>query len=238
MKQFNGFPLKTDYTPLPNIFFSSVLPEVTDIAELKVTLYIFEILYPKRKYPKFVTYHELLNNAALMKSLAGLKKKPETALLEALKSATERRTLLHLILDREGLPEDVYLLNTETDRRLASRIQNGELKLVGLQTRAMPVNIPSEQPNIFRLYEDNIGMLTPMVADELKEAEKLYPAEWIRDAFKEAVVNNKRNWRYIARILERWTTEGKKDGAHRRYLKENNDPDKYVKGKYGHIVRR
>ena len=69
MKQFNGFPVKTSYTPLPNVFFSSVLPEITDIAELKVTLHIFEIIYPKRGYPKFVTYHELLNNVSLLKSL-------------------------------------------------------------------------------------------------------------------------------------------------------------------------
>ncbi len=129
-------------------------------------------------------------------------------------------------------------MNTETDRQAVARIQSGELKLAGLQTKEIPANIPEAQPDIFRLYEDNIGMLTPMVADELREAEKLYPAEWMRDAFKEAVINNKRNWRYIARILERWTTEGKKDGTHRRYLKEDNDPDKYIKGKYGHIVRR
>ena len=81
-------------------------------------------------------------------------------------------------------------------------------------------------------------MLTPMVADELRDAEKLYPADWIRDAIKQAVLANRRKWSYIERILERWTTEGKSDGTHKRYLKEDNDPDKYIKGKYGHIVRR
>jgi DnaD/phage-associated family protein len=80
-------------------------------------------------------------------------------------------------------------------------------------------------------------MLTPMVAEELKEAEKLYPQDWIGDAIKEAVNQNKRNWRYISAILERWSTEGRGDGTYRRDFKKT-DPDKYIKGKYGHMVQR
>jgi hypothetical protein len=48
---------------------------------------------------------------------------------------------------------------------------------------------------------------------------------------------NKRNWRYIAVIMERWATEGKGSGTSQRDTKKT-DPDKYVKGKYGHMVRR
>ena len=79
-------------------------------------------------------------------------------------------------------------------------------------------------------------MLTPMIAEELKEAEKLYPASWIESAFKEAVTRNKRSWRYISRILERWASEGKEYGEPRRGLEA--DRDKYIKGRYGHVVRR
>ena len=93
-------------------------------------------------------------------------------------------------------------------------------------------------PDIFTLYEENVGMLTPLIADELKEAGQHYPEAWIKDAIKEAVNQNKRNWKYISRILERWSTEGKKDGAHRGNSKTNTDPDKYVRGKYGHMVQR
>ena len=91
--------------------------------------------------------------------------------------------------------------------------------------------------NIFSLYEQNIGMITPMIAEELKEAEKLYPEEWIKQAFKESVMLNKRSWRYISRILEHWASEGKKGGKYRRSIEEV-DPDKYIKGKYGHLVQR
>ncbi len=238
MKQFNGFPEKNKFTPIPNIFFSTVLPEISDIGELKVTLHLWEMLYPKKGSPKFVSRSELLNDIALLKSLKGLGKEPEAGLNEALKLAVERGTVLRVTLDNNGTAEDIYLLNTAQDRQAVEKIRCGELQITGLETPKTPANLPEEQPNIFRLYEENIGILTPMVADELREAEKLYPADWIRDAFKEAVIGNKRNWRSIARILERWTTEGKSDGTHRRYLKEDNDPDKYIKGRYGHIVGR
>jgi DNA replication protein len=80
-------------------------------------------------------------------------------------------------------------------------------------------------------------MLTPMIAEELKEAMKLYPESWIRDAIKEAVNQNIRKKSYILAILERWSTEGKGDGTYRGDSKKT-DPDKYIKQKYGHIVRR
>jgi hypothetical protein len=72
----------------------------------------------------------------------------------------------------------------------------------------------------------------------LREAERLYPETWIKDAIKEAVALNKRSWRYIAAILERWSTEGKGNGTYQRHSAQKTDPDKYIKGKYGHIVRR
>jgi DNA replication protein len=86
-----------------------------------------------------------------------------------------------------------------------------------------PPGVSGHQPpavNIFTLYEQNIGMITPMIAEELKEAEKLYPPRWIEEAFKEAVTLNKRSWRYIARILERWASEGKDSGEHKRDIKK------------------
>lgn len=135
----------------------------------------------------------------------------EKTIRQALNSAVEHGILLHSTLNINGVPEDVYSLTDD-----------------------------SRQPptiNIFALYEQNIGMITPMIAEELKEAEKLYPPQWIEEAFKEAVVLNKRIWRYIKRILERWASEGKDSGEYKRDIKKD-DPDKYIKGKYGHMVRR
>jgi len=236
MEQFKGFPAKMEFTPIPNLFFSALLPQIGDVTELKTTLNVLAMLYRKRGYPRFVTYRELLGNASLMNSLKGKAKSSDEALRGALEMATQRGSIIHLVLDRDGTPEDIYFLNTESDRQVVAKIQNGELKLSGLKTKEQPYIGTEEQPDIFTLYEQNIGMLTPMIAEELREAEKLYPEGWIRDAIKEAVSFNKRNWKYIAKILENWSAEGKSDGTYRRYSRT--DPDKYIKGKYGHIVRR
>jgi len=236
MKQFTGFPAKTQFTPLPNSFFSALLPQISDIAELKTTLHIFWTLYHKRGYPRFTTYKELKGSKSLMSSLAGASP-PDKLLRHALEMATKRGTILHIVLDRDGTPEDVYFLNTESDRQTVAKIQNGELALSGLRAKE-PAYIPTEEPpDIFTLYEQNIGMLTPLIADELRDAERLYPQTWIRDAIKEAVSLNKRSWRYIAKILERWSAEGKSNGTYRRDFKKTG-PDKYIKQKYGHMVRR
>ncbi len=237
MKQFSGFPAKMQFTPIPNFFFSTLLPQISDIAELKTTLHLLGALYHKRGYPRFITYRELLSNTSLIRSLKEAAKPPDEVLRQALEMATRRGTILHIVLDRDGVPEDIYFLNTDSDRQIVAKIQNGELSLVGLKTGGQSSIETEEQPNIFTLYEQNIGMLTPMIAEELREAEKLYPVAWIKDAIREAVSLNKRNWRYIARILERWSSEGKSSGTYKRDFKKT-DPDKYAKQKYGHMVWR
>jgi DnaD/phage-associated family protein len=62
--------------------------------------------------------------------------------------------------------------------------------------------------NLFTIYEQNFGPLTPMIAETLQDAEKTYPAEWIENAMSEAVANNKRNWKYVEAILKRWQVDG------------------------------
>ena len=47
-----------------------------------------------------------------------------------------------------------------------------------------------------------------MIAEDLKDAEKTYPIEWIEAAMREAVRNNVRNWKYIHAILQRWDLDG------------------------------
>jgi DNA replication protein len=237
MKQFNGFPARMEFTPLPNLFFSSLLPQISDMDELKTTLYIMALLYRKKGYPRFVTFRELLANASLMTSLKGSAEPPDKLLRNALKMAAERGTIIHIALDKDGASEDVYFLNNESSRQAVAKIQNGELKLSGFKAEGRTYVEAEEKPDIFTLYEQNIGMLYPMAAEELRDIEKSYPGSWIRDAIREAVLHNKRNIKYIAKILENWAAEGKSDGTYQRDSKKT-DPDRFIKGKYGHMVRR
>ncbi len=235
MKGFNGFPAKSKFTPIPNIFFSELLPQINDPVELKVTLHIFWVLYQKRGYPRFVTYGELTADPVLMRGIEGQGSAPEV-LRQALNQAVSRGTILCLKLERDGEVHELYLINDDAGRKAAEKIESGELK-VGNLAKAEPCPVSQEQPNIFTLYEKNIGMLTPIIAEELKEAEGLYPASWIQDAFKEAVDLNKRSWRYISRILERWAAEGKHDGEPGRYSKADSSPEEYRR-RYGHLLKR
>ena len=63
-------------------------------------------------------------------------------------------------------------------------------------------------PNIFILYENNIGLISAMIADQLKDAEAEYPNDWFAPAIQEAVNNNARSWSYVKAILARWKRDG------------------------------
>ena len=237
MKKFGGFPARMEFTPVPNVFLSSLLPQIEDINELKVTLHIFRLLYRRKGYPRFVTLAELRGDAALMSSLGATDESPDDILQESLEAALGRGTVLRVTLERDGAAEEVYLLNDNPGRQAADKITGGEVVLSGLKVRE-PAPLVAEAPtDIFTLYEQNIGMLTPLLADEIRDAEKQYPEGWIRDAIKEAVSQGKRKWSVVSAILQRWSTEGRDDGAYRRDSKKA-DPDKYIRGKYGHMVRR
>ncbi len=235
MNKFNGFPTGIRYTQVPNTVFSSVFPLIEDITELKVLFHIFEMLYPPKGRYRFVSFNELLSHANLLKSLKTSYRENLRKVLEAL---TAKGVLLHLSVSLGNNIQDLYFINTVNNQSVIQKVQNGELILPGLEEGHPVPSEPYDLPDIFTLYEQNIGMLTPLIADEIREAEKQYPDTWIRDAIREATTLNKRNWRYIARILEHWLSEGKDNGIHRGYTKKNTDPDKYIRGKYGHMVQR
>jgi DnaD/phage-associated family protein len=226
-KQFSDCHLKKDFIPLPLSFFTRVLPKIQDIVELKVILYVFYLIHQKQaakpqrtglkmndsatKLPKKELQSFVTYKELKTESYQLSAELDEETIRRALNLAVDHGTLLHSTLNINGEYEDAYFLRADSSQ-LSSL-------------------------NIFALYEQNIGVITLMIAEELKEAERLYPAQWIDEAFKEAVVMNKRSWRYIARILERWASEGRESGEHRRNIKKSS-PDKYIKGKYGHLVQR
>jgi DnaD/phage-associated family protein len=100
-----------------------------------------------------------------------------------------------------------------------------------------PPEAHEPKPDIFELYEQNIGPLTPMIAEELKDAEGQYPADWFLPVFRIAVEQNKRRWSYIAAILRRWEAEGPDYEKAGRDL-EGPGSKRPLSGRYRHLVRR
>ncbi|MBC8248170.1 MAG: DnaD domain protein [Anaerolineales bacterium] len=239
MKGFSGFPAgKVHFTPLPNLFFSQLLPAIDDLAELKVTLHIFWLLHQKKGYPRYVSRRELEADGVLLGGLRGAGQESEERLGQALERAVARGTLLHVTALRRGSGQaqqederdDWYFMNTDAGRKTVDKIRHGELELEAAVSLS-EVRLEVERPNIFVLYEQNIGLLTPLIAEELRDAEKAYPAGWIEEAFRIAVEHNARHWRYVRSVLERWATEGKDSGAKERkqrwYTKE--EYEKFIK---------
>jgi DnaD/phage-associated family protein len=157
---------------------------------------------------------------------------PADAVTRGLESAVQRGTLLRRRREpAEGAAREAqaaYFLNSPRGRAAAEAFAEG--RLPSLSAGSAPV----ERPNIFKLYEENIGPLTPMIADALKDAEATYPSGWIEDTIELAVKNNKRNWKYCEAILKRWKEEGRAQKQDRRNAET--DRDKYVKGEYSDYV--
>lgn len=212
---FGGLPRRVQYTPVPNPMFGPLLEQIDDLGELKCTLRLIWMLHRKRGYPKLVTLGELKADRTLARSLARLN--GDNTIERAVSLAVKRGTILEETDGRSGEP--VYMLNSEQGRSALAVSAGGPATSGGgLELESSEAAV--ERPNVFAMYEDNIGIMSPMIADELREAEQLYPEAWIEDAFREAVANNKRSWRYISRILERWSREGKGDGEPGRYPKK------------------
>jgi DnaD/phage-associated family protein len=76
------------------------------------------------------------------------------------------------------------------------------------------MNPQEEEPavqNIFMLYTQEIGLLTPIIADAIEDWEKDVPEKWLRDAITEAAKNGARNWKYTEAILKRWKSQGNQE---------------------------
>jgi len=236
MPAFKGFPEgKLHLTPIPETFFRELLPQIDQLTELKVILHIFWRLDHMEGAFRFVRRSDLDQDEMLLAGLAQEPSAARAALDDALQRAAARGVILSVELDAGSGVEPVYFLNSPKGRAAVRAIQNGQWRLSGA---ASSTAILPETPNIYRLYEENIGPLTPLLAETLGEAQDTYPAEWIADAMRIAVERNKRTWRYIAAILERWQREGR----HASKEKPQDRPDsaearrKYVEGEFSDFV--
>ncbi len=214
MPPFAGFPVgKVRLTPIPVTFFTELLPEIDNLSELKVTLYSLWFLDRQEGPIRFICYKDFTEDQRLMQGLGNEEKQALANLLDGLQRAEQRGTLLRAQGQSEGIEETFYLLNSPRGRAALKAYQQGAWS-PDEQSRAV-VAIELEKPNIYRLYEENIGPLTPLIADALRDAEETYPPEWIDDAIRKAVQANARSWRYMEAILKSRQKEGR-DGTNRR----------------------
>jgi DnaD/phage-associated family protein len=198
VSKFKGFTDSETFTQLPDGFFHQLLKEIQDADELKVTLYFL-----------FRAEHMDGPFRALSKMDFDVKEIGLGA--EEIRSGLEKAVRRGSLLTAKKDTAVYFLLNSPRGRAAVQAIESGKWnpKTGG---SAMPV----ERPNVFKIYEENIGPLTPLIADALKDAEELYQSGWIADAIELAVKNNKRSWKYCEAILKRWKEEGRAEKQDRR----------------------
>jgi len=225
LTRFSGFPeAKVTVVTLPDLVFTDLVPQIDDLAELKVTLLVLRRLAQMQSdAAPWITLAELQADPAIRAALGDA---VDAQLADALARAEGRGTLLMAEWRlADGTVEHRYLANSPRGRAALRAMRRGVEPARAEKTA---------RPNIFALYEQNVGPLTAILSEDLLEAEKTYPPEWIEEAFHEAASRNKRNWKYIHAILERWRTEGK-DEADRRDREA--DPRRYIEGKYKDLIQ-
>ncbi len=193
MGKFKGFNESESLTGIPDSFFSKLLAGISDLSELKVVLFaLWRIGRPDGAV-------RALHLADFDLPLLGLA-------ADEVKSGLEKAVARGALLTSGKGAGLLYFLNSPRGRAGAA----ADSEVTGAMTSTL------EQPNVFKLYEENIGPLTPLIADALKAAEGDCADDWIADAIQLAVTNNKRSWAYCEAILKRWKEEGRAEKQNRR----------------------
>lgn len=232
---FNGFPGIGKATAIPDLFFAAVLPRLETPGAVLAFLWVARAVQARRDGPRCVSSAELWDQPGVRTSfeaLAGGRPGLDAGLEECLAV----RAVLGLRVNAAAGEEDLYFLNNPASRRAVARARSGDLEVrPGAVARPMEV-AGAQRPGIFRLYEEHIGTITPMVGERLSEAEETYPAEWVEAAFREAAELNIRNWRYIERMLQSWAEEGRPNETPGRDSLEE-QKRRFLGGNLGHVAR-
>ena len=216
MNNFNGFTSSETFTQVPDSFIH-MMNEIEDVAELKVALYaIWRIEHTEGNF-------RALGETDFETESLGLS---VDEIQRGLGKCLERGTLLKV----ENEANAFYFLNSPRGRLTAESFAKGQWP------ESAQGYAPLNKSNIFKLYEENIGALTPLLADMLREAEKNYPGAWFEEAFEIAVSRNIRNWKYVEAILARWKENGKDE---RRDSKDSvQDAKRYTEGEFSEFFKR
>lgn len=199
---------------VPAEYLDRLFGWIDDLSELQVVLRILFLLQPERGFPPFVMRTRVEEDHVLA-SVFGLRvKDTRREIGSVLDRVVAKGHLLDVILmTSTGQEQELILLNVEENNKFIRQSQQKEIEIRGFgQVRLIGQRLPKNQ-DVFSLYEENIGVITPIVADELKDAETNYSYEVIAEAIKEAAVRNKRSWRYVAAILRSWSQEGRHCGS-------------------------
>lgn len=227
---FKGFS-RAQNVVIPAQFFSELLPQIDDAAELKLTLFCMYALQQKEGGYRYLRYDEFLADEGLMSGLGLLNPllDPRAILDAALGKAKQRGTILQAAITLNQHRLRYYVINSARGRAFVDQIESGEWRPVSVDE----IEVLPARPSVYALYEENIGPLTPMIAEAIQDAEASYPVGWIEEAIRAAVERNVRHWRYISKALENWRQEGR---GHEKSWGHSERRKRYTTGKWKDFI--
>lgn len=231
--KFNGFPPgKLNTIRIPSLFFKELMPQIDDLEELKVTLYAMWQMNRKEGEIRYLKEKDFFGDPIFMKGMGASEATQSNAVHAGLERAVNRGTLLKTAVPEGEEQLEIYFFNSPRGQAAVQSVADGSWRPSDGDLPAITLN--QDQPNIFRLYEENIGPLTPLIADTLRDAEGDYPEDWIRQAVEIAVQNNVRKWNYIEAILRSWQDGGRDERQNRGHTKK--DRRSYLEDEFAEFI--
>jgi len=188
-------------------YLLELLQRSEELGELKAVLYTLYLA--ARRGTRAVSLDDLLA-PPVTRALVG-RNSPEPAelrLRQSLDRAVAAGSLLRLTAGSRGRQRMYFLPATNDNRELVDAVRASEPRAVRELGLPEDADVTIYRPNVFAFYEQHIGPLTPLVAEQLRDAERSYPRAWIEDAILTAVQYNRRSWKYVEAILGRWEAAG------------------------------
>ena len=230
---FKGFPPgKIATTRIPSLFFKDLLPQIDDLDELKVTLYSLWQFTRLEGEVRYLKEENFTGDPEFMVGMGATPAAQLDAVRAGLERAVNRGTLLQTAVPEGEGTLVIYFFNSPRGQAAVQSVSDGSWRPSDGDLPA--ATLDQEQPNIFRLYEENIGPLTPLIADTLRDAEGDYPEDWIRQAVEIAVQNNVRKWNYIEAILRSWQDGGRDERQNRGHTKK--DRRSYLEDEFAEFI--
>lgn len=212
---FVGFPAGgLEEVRIPARLLADLLSRIDSLAETRLTLYCYQQIGRLSEQGAWIRARDLRSDPVLLEMMMGLSQlhTPQEVLDDALEKALVRNSLLGLELSGAGSePSDQALfLNTEAGRRLRASMQAAGATVHG--DGGVPAIAQLSESEPFRIYHQNFGLLTPVLADQLRSLIEDFPLPWVCEAMEIAVGRNIRALAYVKAILNRWEREARESG--------------------------
>jgi len=210
MIEMAGFE-SPNYTQVPNDLFDRL--KEFDKADLKVLLAVIRATFGYHRDRAKITTREMatLTGLSVASVQPAAEKLEKMGLIEQIKDGT------HTTVWRAVVADD-SMIGTKKKKR-DSTIGTSVIQPL-VQTDSTTDTLQSSlkkdkeketklEGEVFKLYEQNIGNMTPIIADRLGEMLNEYGNIFVADAITEAAERNARNIKYIEACCRNWKANGR-----------------------------